>query len=59
VGEHTVFLVGPGERLELTHRCWDRKTFARGGLRAARWLAEPGRAPAVYSMADVLAQPSP
>lgn len=54
VGEHTVYLVGHGERLELTHRCWDRDTFARGGLRAARWLLE-GRAPGLYTMEDVLA----
>ncbi len=53
VGEHTVFLVGHGERLELTHRCWDRDTFARGGVRAARWLLE-GRPPGLYSMNDVL-----
>jgi 4-hydroxy-tetrahydrodipicolinate reductase len=52
VGEHTVYLVGPGERLELTHRCWDRDTFARGGLRAARWAATA--APGRYTMADVL-----
>ena len=55
VGEHTVYLVGHGERIELTHRCWDRETFARGGLRAARWLAAPGRTPGLYSMKDVLA----
>jgi len=54
VGEHTVYLVGHGERIELTHRCWDRTTFARGGVRAARWLAEP-REPGLYAMADVLA----
>lgn len=54
VGEHTVFLIGHGERIELTHRCWDRDTFARGGLRAARWLLG-GRAPGLYSMDDVLA----
>lgn len=54
VGEHTVYLVGHGERLELTHRCWNRDTFAVGGLRAARWLLEPGREPGVYSMNDVL-----
>ncbi|MBN92620.1 MAG: 4-hydroxy-tetrahydrodipicolinate reductase, partial [Deltaproteobacteria bacterium] len=59
VGEHTVFLVGPGERLELTHRSWDRTTFARGGLRAARWLAQEGRAAGLYSMADVLAPSQP
>jgi len=55
VGEHTVYLVGHGERIELTHRCWDRSTFARGGLRVARWLTEPGRQPGLYSMQDVLA----
>ncbi len=54
VGEHTVFLVGHGERIELTHRAWDRDTFARGGLRAAAWLATEGRAPGLYDMNDVL-----
>jgi len=52
VGEHTVYVVGPGERIELTHRCWDRDTFARGGLRAARWAL--GAAPGRHTMADVL-----
>ncbi len=54
VGEHTVYLIGEGERLELTHRAWSRDTFARGALRAARWLLEDGRPPGLYSMADVL-----
>lgn len=54
VGEHTVYLVGHGERIELTHRAWDRTTFARGGVRAARWLVAEGRAPGLYAMADVL-----
>lgn len=54
VGEHTVFLVGHGERIELTHRAWNRDTFARGGLRAAAWLAAEGRAPGLYDMNDVL-----
>ena len=53
VGEHTVYLVGHGERIELTHRAWDRDTFARGGLRAALWLAS-GQAPGLYDMNDVL-----
>ena len=52
VGEHTVYLAGPGERLELTHRVTDRAAFAQGGLRAARWLA--GRGPGLYGMDDVL-----
>tara|TARA_Y100001968_G_scaffold332456_1_gene390698 strand:+ start:789 stop:1475 length:687 start_codon:yes stop_codon:yes gene_type:complete len=54
VGEHTVYLVGHGERIELTHRCWDRNSFARGGLRAARWLGAAERSPGLYSMDDVL-----
>jgi 4-hydroxy-tetrahydrodipicolinate reductase len=52
VGEHTVALAGPGERIELTHRATDRAIFARGALRAAGWLA--GRAPGMYTFAEVL-----
>jgi len=52
VGEHTVYLAGPGERVELSHRALSRDTFAAGAVRAARWLA--GRDPGLYTMADVL-----
>ncbi len=52
VGEHTVYFCGEGERLELTHRAASREQFARGAIRAARWL--PGRPPGLYDMADVL-----
>jgi 4-hydroxy-tetrahydrodipicolinate reductase len=52
VGEHTVSFGTLGERLELTHRAHNRDTFARGALRAARWVA--GRGPGLYSMHDVL-----
>jgi len=52
VGEHTVSFGALGERLELTHRAHSRDTFARGALRAARWIA--GRGPGLYSMQDVL-----
>jgi 4-hydroxy-tetrahydrodipicolinate reductase len=52
VGEHTVFFAGQGERLELTHRATSRDQFARGALRAARWIV--GRAPGLYDMQDVL-----
>lgn len=51
-GEHTVFFFGEGERLELTHRSTTPDIFARGALRAARWLE--GRAPGQYGMRDVL-----
>jgi 4-hydroxy-tetrahydrodipicolinate reductase len=53
VGEHTVYFVGPAERIELTHRAEDRMIFARGALRAALWAR--GQKPGLYSMADVLA----
>ena len=52
VGEHTVIFAGPGERLELTHHAESRAIFARGAIRAARWIV--GQAPGLYSMQDVL-----
>jgi 4-hydroxy-tetrahydrodipicolinate reductase len=52
VGEHTVSFGALGERVELTHRAHSRDTFARGAVRAARWIA--GRPPGLYSMHDVL-----
>lgn len=52
VGEHTLFLAGIGERLELTHRATSRETFAAGALRSARWLQD--RPPGLYDMEDVL-----
>lgn len=53
VGVHTVYFMGPGERIEITHQAHSRENFANGALRAARWLAsqQPGR---VYNMQDVL-----
>jgi 4-hydroxy-tetrahydrodipicolinate reductase len=52
IGDHTVHLLGPGERLELTHRATNRDLFAQGALRAARWIVTqpPGR----YTLRDVL-----
>lgn len=52
VGDHTLVLAGPGERIELTHRAHDRAIFARGAVRAAIWVAT--RAPGRYDMADVI-----
>lgn len=52
VGEHTVYLVCGGERLELTHRVAQRKTFAEGALNAALWLVP--KQPGYYSMKHVL-----
>jgi 4-hydroxy-tetrahydrodipicolinate reductase len=52
VGEHSVTFVGPGERLELTHRAGSREIFARGALRASEWVV--GKPAGLYSMQDVL-----
>jgi 4-hydroxy-tetrahydrodipicolinate reductase len=40
IGEHTVWLAGPGERIELTHVATRREVFAIGALRWASWLTE-------------------
>jgi 4-hydroxy-tetrahydrodipicolinate reductase len=52
IGDHTVYLAGAGERIELTHRSQSRATYAQGAIRAAKWVA--GRAPGLYDMDDVL-----
>jgi 4-hydroxy-tetrahydrodipicolinate reductase len=52
VGDHTVFFVGPGERVEITHRSSSRATYAQGAMRAAKFLA--GKPPGLYDMQDVL-----
>ena len=52
VGDHTVLFAALGERVELTHKAGDRAIFARGALRAARWIIP--QKPGVYDMQDVL-----
>ncbi len=51
-GEHTVYFLGDGERLEITHRASSRLVFARGALRAALWVAN--KRPGLYGMGEVL-----
>jgi 4-hydroxy-tetrahydrodipicolinate reductase len=52
VGDHTVTFAGLGERVEIIHRAHSRDTFARGAVRAAKWVV--GRVPGLYDMMDVL-----
>ncbi|GLQ58185.1 4-hydroxy-tetrahydrodipicolinate reductase [Devosia nitrariae] len=52
VGDHTVILAGPAERIELSHRAEDRTIFAHGAVKAALWAV--GKPAGLYSMADVL-----
>ena len=51
VGEHTVVLAGPFERLEITHRAHSRDVFALGALEAAFWLKR--QCPGLYGMEDL------
>lgn len=39
-GEHTIWLCGPGERLELKHVATKREVFAIGAIRWAKWLSK-------------------
>lgn len=52
VGEHTVIFGGMGERIELVHRAHNRENFARGAIRATKWIHD--KKPGMYSMKDVL-----
>lgn len=52
VGEHTVYFVGMGERIELTHRATSREILARGAVSAFEFLAS--KKPGLYDMNDVL-----
>ena len=52
VGEHTVLFADEGERVEITHKASDRMTFARGAIRACRWLEQQDAG--LFSMRDVL-----
>ncbi|MEA3059214.1 MAG: 4-hydroxy-tetrahydrodipicolinate reductase [Sphingomonadales bacterium] len=51
-GDHDVLLLGPDERLILSHRAENRMIFARGALAAAAFLA--GKPAGIYSMRDVI-----
>ncbi len=52
VGEHTVFFIGNGERIEITHRATSRDIFADGSVRAAEFLN--GKPAGLYDTYSVL-----
>jgi 4-hydroxy-tetrahydrodipicolinate reductase len=52
IGEHTVYFIGMGERIELSHRAMTRDMFSRGSVRAAKWVV--GQNVGLYDMQDVL-----
>ncbi len=52
VGDHIVNFFGDGERIEIAHKASSRETYARGALRAAKFIT--GRGPGLYSIEEVL-----
>ena len=52
VGDHTVFFIGEGERVEITHRAQSRVNFAQGAIRAARFLSDKKNG--LYDMEQLL-----
>ena len=52
IGEHTVYFIGQGERIEISHRAMTRDMFSRGSVRAAQWVVS--QQPGIYDMQDVL-----
>ncbi len=53
VGEHTIYFLGPGERIDVTHRAYSRETFAKGAIRAVKWINDKP-AGSLYTMSDLL-----
>lgn len=49
---HTIIMGAEGERIELTHRSYDFRTFARGACKCALYLNN--KKPGYYSVDDVL-----
>ena len=51
-GEHTVYLIGEHDRIEITHRATSRRVFAAGALDAAAWAVD--QPAGFYGLDDVL-----
>ncbi len=51
-GDHHVVFAGAGERLELIHRATTRAIYAKGAVRAARWVV--GKPAGLYGLKEVL-----
>jgi 4-hydroxy-tetrahydrodipicolinate reductase len=52
VGDHTIIFCGNSERIEIKHQAHSRDVFAKGALKAAKWIF--GKSAGLYSMQDVL-----
>ena len=52
IGDHTVMFVSDEERIEIGHKAVNRALFAKGAVRAAKWVVtQPTK---LYSMKDVI-----
>ncbi len=52
VGDHTVLFATEGERIEITHKASNRLTFAKGAVRACKWLGD--KETGLFDMQDIL-----
>lgn len=52
VGKHTVLFLGENETLEITHNVTSRSIFAKGSLKAAKFLI--GKNTGLYNMKDLI-----
>ena len=52
VGDHNVFFIGEGERIEISHHSTSRQSYAQGALRAAQFLQTQTHG--LFNMQDVL-----
>jgi 4-hydroxy-tetrahydrodipicolinate reductase len=51
-GVHTLWAMGPEETLTITHTAFNRQVFARGALKAARWLFDK-KVAGLYDLSDL------
>lgn len=52
VGEHYVYFGGRGEIIEISHRCYNRESFATGALKVAKFINK--KETGFYTMEDLI-----
>jgi 4-hydroxy-tetrahydrodipicolinate reductase len=52
MGEHSILFALPEEEIKITHQAFNRKAFAEGAVKAAKWVNY--QKPGLYDMQDVL-----
>ena len=52
VGKHSVIFFGDNESFEITHNCTSRSVFARGAIKAAKYMLHQDKG--LYSMDDLI-----